>query len=132
MSFSAETSLIIDSLESSAQLSNLIMIKIHILSQHISDSEFTEEEAAAAVARSFLITTAVTSSIKKKRVHNLNISTTTCSDLLIELLSSFSSNLMMISETDFLSLIERYLFLIISSFQNQRSKVQSSFIIIIK
>ena len=126
MSFSAEASLT-DSLENSAQLSNLTVIKIHTFSQHTSDSEFTKE---AVVVRSHL--TMMITSLIKKRAHNLNMLTIICSDFLIKLLSSFLNNLMMISETNFLSLIEKHLFSAINSSQNQRSKVQLSFIIIIK
>ena len=118
MSFSAET-LLTDFFENFAQLLNLIVIKIHTFSQHTSDSEFTKK---AAVIRSHL-TIMITLSIKKKRAHNLNISTITCSDLSTELLSFFSNNLIIISETDFLSLIKKHLFSAISSFQNQKSKV---------
>src|SRR5204863_8660737 len=103
MSFSAETLLTTDFLENSAQLSNLITVKIHILSQCTSDSEFTKE---AAVVKSYL-TTIVTSSIKKKKAHNLNISTTTCLDLSIKLLSFFLNNSIMMFETNFLFLIKR-------------------------
>ena len=117
MSFFAEASST-DSLESSAQLSNLITIKIHIFSQHTSDSEFTKE---AAVARSHS-TTAITLLIKK-RAHNSDMSTITCSDLSIKLLNSFSSNLMMTFQINFLFLIKKHLFLTISSFQNQKSKI---------
>ena len=119
MLFFIKISSTISFLESSAQLLNLIVIKIHTFSQCTSDSEFTKE---AAVVRSCL-TTAVTSSIKKKRTHNSNTLTTTCSNLSIELLNSFSSNSMMIFKTNFLFSVEKHLFLIISSFQNQKSKV---------
>src|SRR5436190_21957961 len=119
MLFFAETLLTIDFLESSAQLSNLITVKIHIFNQHTSDSEFTEK---AAVIKSCLIT-AITSLIKKKRAHNLNTLITTCSDLSIELFSFFLSNSIMIFETDFLFLIEKHLFSAISFFQNQKFKI---------
>src|SRR2546430_16984566 len=48
---SAEASSTTGSLEGPAQRSNLTSAKIHTPSQHTSDSGFTEEAAAAAVAR---------------------------------------------------------------------------------
>src|SRR5204862_7767947 len=114
MSFFVETLLITYFLENSTQLLNLIIVKIHTFNQYTSDSEFTEK---AAVIKSHL-TIMITLSIKKKRAHNLNMSTITCSDLSTELLSFFSNNLIIISETDFLFLVKKYLFLTISFFQN--------------
>ena len=84
MSFFAEASST-DFFESSAQLLNLITVKIHIFSQHTSDFEFTKK---TAVVRLYL-TTAITLLIKKKKAHNSNMSIITCSDLSIKLLDFF-------------------------------------------
>ena len=119
MLFFIETSSTTDFFENSAQLLNLITVKIHILSQHTSDSEFTEK---AAVVRSCL-TMIITLLIKKKKAHNSNMSIITCLNLSIKLLSFFSSNSIMTCKTDFLFLIKRHLFSAISSFQNQKSKI---------
>jgi len=118
---SAEASSTTGSLEGPAQPSNLTAAKIHTPSQRTSDSGFTEE---AAVARP-RPTTAVTPSIKK-RAHNPDTPTTTCSDLSTELLGPFSSNSMVTPEAGFLPPVERHLSSATSPSQDQRSKVQPS------